>query len=442
MSDSSDPVVASYDVFLAPPAGVDPSGSSMTQSTSPEVLVLQYPAYRPSSRPYSAAKSQKPSELRLKPNTGMVELDVPILTHEHYNQDSGTRYGKAISDSKSLHGSSAYGLAGGFHAGSSQAASLCEIPAHNDVEVNAPALGTQTLGGKKVQPSERDPIYFLGSLQHDSIHLSHLDGVVQLRPQLHHLDAEEEINQKRFQVGGNGPGVKAKAAAEPGPSKLESRAIEIKLKDTKYEARDRTMNENTRLLRDIEMDSWRCHKWVDQDHDASYTARDKTLVDKKSRDTTPDASASKLRSSLSNGDWLDKMSAPREDGKKGLLAKLRGRERERARRKKAEEEKKQKLKASGAGSHPGMGPLMEQSSDSEASSADATDVEMEKRVSENVGRNTDVHMEGAIDIKEEEDAGVEDPSTGQTGGPSSPKLAKKRGRPKKVQPTAPIEVED
>ena len=441
MADPSDPVVASYDVFLAPPIGVEPSGSSTTQSPSSKVLMLQYPAYRPSSRPYSAAKSQKPSELRHKPNTGMVEVDVPILTHEHYNHDLGTRYGKAISDSKSLHGSSAHGLAGGFHAGSSQAASLREIPVHDDIEANSPALSTQTLGGKIAQPCERDPIYFLGSLRNDSIHLSHLDGVVQLRPQLHHLDAEEEINQKRFQVGGNGPGVKPKAESEPGPSKLESRAIEIKLKDTKYEARDRTMNENTRLLRDIQTDSWGSHKWVDQDHDASHAARDRTLVSNESRDAAPHTCPGKLRSALSNGDWLDRMSAPREDGKKGLLAKLRGRERERARRKKAEEEKKQKSKASGAESNPGMGPLMEQSSDSEASSADATDVEMEKGMTENVRQHTDVHMEDAIEIKEEQDGGVEDSNTGQTGGPSSLRSAEKTGRPKKVH-TVPIELDD
>ena len=436
MTDPVDAVVASYDIFLAPPTADTSNrpGCSVTQPSSAKLLVLQYPAYRPSSRPYNSAKSQKPSELRLKPNTGLVEVDVPIFTHEHYNEESGSRYGKALSDSRTLHGKSSHGLAGGFHTGSSQVSSLGDIPAYGDTNTRSPPLKTQTLGGKIAEPSERDPIYFLGSFKHDSIHLSHLDGVVQMRPQLHHLDAEEDINQKRFQVGGTGPIVKPKAVSEPGPSKLESRAIEIKLKDTKDDGRDRTLNENSRLLRDIQIDIWRSHSWVDQAQAPSHVVRN----------TLDDVSPARLRSSLSNGDWLDKMSAPREDGKKGLLAKLRGRERERARRKKAEEEKKQKSRASEAGLPPGTGPIMDQSSDSEASSADATDVEMERGADNIISGNMDVDMEDGIEIKEDPETLIgQSRVAGEHGGePSTSKSTKKRGRPKKAQPPAPIEIDD
>ena len=436
MTDPDDPVVASYDVFLAPPAASASqkplADGSLTPPSTPKVLVLQYPAYRPSSRPYSAARSQKPSELRLKPNTGLVEIDVPILTNEHYNQDSGARYGKALSESKILHGSSSHGLAGGFHAGSSQSASLQDVPAHDDLDASSFTLKTQTLGGKITELDDREPVYFLGSLQDSTIHLSHLDGVVQMRPQLHHLDAEE-VNQKQFPVSGTGSAVKSKAGSEPGPSKLESRAIEIKLKDTKDDGRDRTLNENARLLRDVQIDSWRSHTWMDQDHALSHAVRDRLLADKSSDGSDLHANHRQLRSSLSNGDWLDKMSAPREDGKKGLLAKLRGRERERARRKKAEEEKKQKSRATGTGPHPGTGPLMDQSSDSEASSGDATDVDMDKQADNNTDSHLDVHMEDVAKIKDEPEP-VDQPSS------STP--AKKRGRPKKVQQRVPIEVDD
>ena len=370
MTDPDDPVVASYDVFLAGPAMAHTSDPSVNQSTSSKVLLLQYPAYRPSSRPYNAAKSQKPSELRLKPNTGIVEIDVPILTREHYNQDSGTRYGRAISDSKILHGSLAHGLAGGFHAGSSQATSLRENPAHDDTEASSPSLSMQTLGGKVTEPSERDPIYFLGSLRYNSIHLSRLDGVVQLRPQLHHLDAEEEISQKRFQVGVNGPSAKTTAEAEVGASTLESRAIEVKLKDTKYEDRDRTMNENTRLLRDIQVDRWRSHNWVDQDHNASHTARDRILVDSELHDLSLNGNYDQLRSSLSNGDWLDKMSAPTRGWQERSARQAHEVESEnghavrKQKRRRSRKSRDDRYRTS----NPGTGPLMEQSSDSEASS--------------------------------------------------------------------------
>jgi RPC5 protein len=443
MADTDDPVVASYDVVLTQSPALS-TAHSVTPSSSPSrVLVLQYPAIRASSRPYNAARSQKPSDLRLKPHTGLLEVDVPILTHEHYNADSGARYGKSVSESRALHGNASHGLAGGFHTHSAQSTSLCDVPLYEDAETSTHRLETQTLGGKITAPSERDPIYFLASLRKNALYLSHLDGVVQMRPELHHLDAEEEMNQKRFQVASTAAGAKLKAAPEPGLSKLESKAIEIKLKDSKDEARDRTLNENARLLRDIQIDTWRSHRWIDQDHAASQAARDRFLANKAHDEVAQsDTQANQLRSALSNGDWLDKMSAPREDGKKGLLAKLRGRERERARRKKAEEEKRMKSKTAGTTSNQGTGPLMEQSSDSDLSSPDATDVELDKDVDDNRGDGLDVEMEDAIEIKKEasgQDIGTLKPQSAPS---LSSKPVKRRGRPRKAQPADAVDVED
>ena len=435
MTDSEDPILASYDVYLTQPSTASKVPSIETSSPSPKALVLQYPAYRPSSRPYNAARAQKPQELRLKPNTGLLEVDIPILTQENYNEDTGARYGKALSDSKTLHGSSSHGLAGGFYSGSSQAASLRDVPSHDDALTHQPGLRTQTLGGKIVEHSEKEPIYFLASMQNNSIQLSHLDAVVQMRPQLHHLDAEEELNQKRFQVGSAGSGLKGKTTAEPGASKVESRAIEIKLKDNKDDGRDRTLNENARNLRDIQIDTWQSHTWADQDEAGAQAVRNRLETFKNADNFT---GTSHLKSSMSNGDWLDKMSAPREDGKKGLLAKLRGRERERARRKKAEEEKRLKAKASGVAPNPGTGPLMDQSSDSDASSQDATDVEMEHGgENEGIAGHEEVDV---VEIKEEPTPGL---GTDTSMGPaSSTRTGKKRGRPKKVDQATPIEVDD
>lgn len=418
--DTDDPIVASYDVFLTKPGNSSKASTNTSTSAEPssKVLVLQYPAYRPSSKPYNASKSQSPSELRLKAKTGLLELDVPILTQENYNADLGARYGKAMSDSKTLHGKSSHGLAGGFYTGSAQPASLRDIPAFNAPD---PALTTQTLGGKILEPGEKDPLYFLGILKDGRIHLSHVDGVVQVRPQLHHLDAEEELNHKRFQSVPSQPGAKVKGATEAGSSKLESRAVEIKLKDTNQESRDRNLNENARLLREIQMDSWQAHKWADQDHDTARIVRSR-LIDSQEVDLLVNDNPSQLKSALSNGDWLDKMSAPRENGKKGLLAKLRGRERERARRKKAEEEKKLKTKTSGDVARPGSGPLIEQSSDSEASSQGATDNETEQAEAQ-VGVD--------VEIKEE-------PMPGE----SDPKPAKRRGRPKKGSTATTMELDE
>lgn len=407
MADDDDPVVASYDVVLTGPAPSVDDETSAVPTDRPKLLVLQYPAHRSSSRPYSASRQQKPTGLRFKKHTGLVEVDVPLVTTEYYNHDAGTKYGAAMAESRISRVGGSHGLAGGFNSGPAQVNSLQDVPTHNGSIVARPALATQTLGGKVAKQDERDPIYLLGSLRDGALHLSHLDAVVQMRPQLHHIDAEDENSQRRLQMNG-GPGSK-KPGLEIVP-KMESKAIEIKLKDSKEDPRDRSLNASTKLLRDIQMDPWERHEWVDQD-DPVAQARATNLLHAQD----PPTEQVQLRSALSNGDWLDRMSAPREDGKKGLLAKLRGRERERARRKKAEEEKKQRTKEAAPSSDPAKGPMLEQSSDSELSSPEASD--LEQSVDNDVGMHTTA--EDPIEIKEEPDLPAQAPTP------------KKRGRPKK-----------
>lgn len=403
MTDADDPIVASYDV-------VAERHSASADGDSPQLFLLQYSSHRPANRPYSSARHQKPTSFRYKTNTGLVEVDVPIVTSEYYNHEAGGKYGAAMAESRTVRVGGSHGLAGGFNPGPAQVSSLNDIPAHQDPSRSRPELATQTLGGKIARPTEGEPIYFLGSFRDNALHLSHLDAVVQMRPQLHHIDAEDEINQRRLQMSG-GPAGSKKPGFEMAP-KMESKAIEMKLKDSKEDPRDRSLNANNKLLRDIQMDAWQRHEWMDEDHVTSKARAEELLYRSPHPDTTT------LKSSLSNGDWLDRMSAPREDGKKGLLAKLRGRERERARRKKAEEEKK-KSKEAAVTTDPSKGPLLEQSSDSDLSSPEASDVEQDA--------SKDVEMQDALDapieIKEEPE-----PQAAPVPAP-----AKKRGRPKKVQ---------
>ena len=134
------------------------------------------------------------------------------------------------------------------------------------------------------------------------------------------------------------------------------------------------MNDNARQLRDIQVDQWQNHEWVDEDEEEVKTAFDTHMRQAEARSK----SIPRLLSSLSNGDWLDRMSAPREDGKKGLLAKLRGRERERARRKKAEEEKRHRQRETTISAPATHGMLPDMSEDSSLSSPDITDDEPEE----------------------------------------------------------------
>lgn len=360
MADEDDPVVASYDVYLTDPL-------SSNEANTSRLFLLQYPAHRPYSKPYNATGKQTPTALRVKSKSGFVEVDIPILLHENYNASTGEKYGKAVADSRTIHLGGTHGLAGGFT--SSAHSRLRDVPQHEDFLSSSPFLRTQTLGGKIVAPTARDPIYLLGCFRQNQIHLSHLDAVVQMRPQLHHIDAEDELSQKRAQTSTGPAAAKQKAAANGATVKVESKAIEIKIKDTKDDPKDRSLNENAKMLRDIQVDDWDEHEWIDEEESDAKNAFESLLHLAPSG--TP--SASRLKSSISNGDWLDKMSAPREDGKKGLLAKLRGRERERARRKKAEEEKRQRQREAAGAAASSHGPAMDMSSDSDLSTPEASD---------------------------------------------------------------------
>ncbi|EXJ55195.1 hypothetical protein A1O7_08121 [Cladophialophora yegresii CBS 114405] len=408
MADEDDPVVASYDVCLSSNVFSGDAGSS-------NLYLLQYPSHRPRSKPYNAARSQAPTFLRLKPEAGFVEVDVPILKHEHYNENQGQRFGKAMADSRTLQAGGSYGLAGGFGTGSVQPR-VRDVPMHDQINAPVPALDTQTLGGKITKPTARDPIYLIGYVHQNKIQLSHLDAIVQMRPQLHHIDAEEELNQKRAQGGANAGASRQKPGMEPPAPKVESKAIEIKIKDNKDDMKDRTMKDNARQLRDILVDPWQNHEWVDEDEEEARTALRASLG---SADSVP---LPKLRSALGNGDWLEKMSAPREEGKKGLLSKLRGRERERARRKKAEEEKRQRQREAAGNAPESSGPFLDMSDDSELSSPEITDDDLADEVAASEMKATE-----EVQVKEEP---APFPATKRSLLASAP-IPKKRGRPRK-----------
>ena len=409
MADDDDPVVASYDVCVTSP-------SSSDAKNAPKLYLLQYPSHRKRSKPYNAARGEAPVSLRLKSEAGFVELDVPMFTHEHYSEVNGERFGKAMVDSRTVQAGGSYGLAGGFGTGTNPPR-MRDIPMHDRSYAPPSLLNTQTLGGKVPKPGPRDPIYLIGSFHQNKIHLSHLDAVVQMRPQLHHIDAEEELSQKRFPGGTSAATSRPKTGLEASTPKVESKAIEIKIRDNKDDARDRNMNDNARQLRDIQVDQWQNHEWVDEDEEEV-----RAVVDARIRQATAGTSpVPKLQSSLSNGDWLDKMSAPREDGKKGLLAKLRGRERERARRKKAEEEKRQRQKEAAGNTTGTHGPLLDMREDSELSSPDMTDDEIVEEVAA-LGKKTGDNVQ----IKEEPAAPFPATKRGMLSNPP-----KKRGRPRK-----------
>lgn len=342
------------------------SSTDILTPTAQKLFLLQYPAHRPAVTPYNARNLQKPTSLRIKPSTGLLEVDIPIDTKLNYNSEKGLKYSASLKDSRVAQAGGTHGLSGGFNTGPASR----NIREEDDTYVKkAPehpslSLGVQTLGGKIVKPSSGDPIYLLGSFYNNTMHLSHLDALVQVRPQLPHLDAADELERDR---GITLARAKAKDGAAaitgdlPAPppaghsARPESKAIDIKLKSNgpANNSNDLSTNANAKLLRAIQQEPWQAYEWVDEDEAESHEQAEKTLhLFYPTNDLTVSGTP-RLQSAITNSEWLDLMSAPRvEHGKKGgdrgLMGKVRGREREKQRRKRNEAARRERATTAAA----------------------------------------------------------------------------------------------
>lgn len=379
MAEEHDPIVASYTVYITPPLHF--VSTLPTNPPNPKLLLLQYPSHRPSSKPYNQKTLQKPTSLRIKSETGLLEVDIPIDTRDNYNREKGANYGKALKKSRIAEQGGSHGLAGGFNpgaagrrfyqdrTGATKGEDMHNSNIYDDNESDPISdqdiVATQTLGGKIVKPESGDPIYMLGAFRGSELHLSHLDALVQVRPQLHHLDASDELERGRMVSGAGattngvqrGPGGKPIGPKDSLPGQLAEQAeaarIESKAVDIKYKGAEDDVNAsiktNQDLLLKIQSEPWQNYGWVDDSDDRSYNTFDEKMHlqfpvgDDGEGDST---AAPRLESVIGNQDWLDKMSAPRQvgQGKKSLMLKVKGRERERARRRKNDEIRKQKEK--------------------------------------------------------------------------------------------------
>lgn len=163
-SSDDDPVVASYDVFL--------TDSEISR------FVFQY-LDRDEEFPYNDRNNQRPTQLRMKARTGIVEVDVPINTRENYDINKGLRYGEAIKKSRSSRDGGAYGMSGGFTAGGAVANSggRVKMEGNGDVEIldnkravdSASLMRTQSLAGRVKPAEEGDPVYMLATFKNSTL---------------------------------------------------------------------------------------------------------------------------------------------------------------------------------------------------------------------------------------------------------------------------------
>ncbi|PYH43943.1 uncharacterized protein BP01DRAFT_358120 [Aspergillus saccharolyticus JOP 1030-1] len=291
-SQDDDPIIASYNVYL--------TDSEISR------YVLQY-LDRPTGYSYDDRHGQKPTAFRLKPKTGLVEVDVPINTRVNYDVSKGLRYGDALKKSQRAREGGAYGMAGGFSTSGGGGAGgkvKMEGGSAGPMEVDggkdtAQLLRLQTLGGRIKGFEGGDPVYMLGAFRGENLHLSPVTAVVQLHPQLHHLDAMDEIPAK-------GKGKARKEGEEDRPGESEARAIDVKIKAAE-DGEAAMVAGNLELLKQMQDEKWKDYEWVDAETEESWQLYENYMMHQEVE------SLPQLQSAIETEEYLDKMSAPRID---------------------------------------------------------------------------------------------------------------------------------
>lgn len=152
--DDDDPIVASYNVFLKP-----------SLPAHRRVMILEHP-----NKSDGKKMARAPLEIRMKTNTGMVEVDYPIDYNAFYDRSKGLNWGTHLQKSTEAKKGGTHGLAGGFGVGAPPPRAR---PGRAQDEVFDPStdwaealrkdyvLRTQTLGGQMPDTSQESK-YMVG----------------------------------------------------------------------------------------------------------------------------------------------------------------------------------------------------------------------------------------------------------------------------------------
>ncbi|ETS82413.1 hypothetical protein PFICI_04289 [Pestalotiopsis fici W106-1] len=274
-NDDSDPIVSSYAVF-----------SNQPPTSTRKILILQHPNKQgPTREPF-----QTLSEVRIKPSSGMIEVDVPLSYHDgSYDRDKGMRWGQALTRSMNQKNGGSHGLAGGFgvgvpapRAGRPRKEEDRDTYDWTEAVRRDQVLRTQTLGGqyagRNADFGDNECRWMVGVFKGGNLHLTPAQSEIQLRPQLHHLDAATEQDRlTRPRDGpGQGPGLAKDGSSAGGPAPAP-KAITMTIKSTAGGDQPSTETMADRL-RQVQMEHWQRLKYVEDDKDEAWELYQKTLI--------------------------------------------------------------------------------------------------------------------------------------------------------------------
>ncbi|KAL8825475.1 MAG: hypothetical protein Q9191_004396 [Dirinaria sp. TL-2023a] len=324
----------------------------MNSNPDTHVMLLLYPEKFPNQL-YNVKTGQKPIGMRIKPNFGLVEVDIPLDPYApSFDKVRGVIYGEALRKSKVLkERGGAYGLAGGFgvdeadegkskkggtkkrgtkQSGAAASTSRSTEEAEPTVEElladydnavkNGHVMNKMILGGKIIPWTPENPNFFVGHFEkcksyiplyrgptlailtvtQANVFFTKVNAICALRPQLIHLDALNDLNKSTL---------KMQAGADTEANEAVNVNMTIKKSEGKSTENAGDAKEIARLLRAMRAEPWQHLSWVDKDTQEAHDKFDEIFV----RDKTTLAKTPKLVSNITPEQWLDVISCPRID---------------------------------------------------------------------------------------------------------------------------------
>jgi DNA-directed RNA polymerase III subunit RPC5 len=308
-----DPIIASYNVFVNP-----------ALASTRKILLLQHP-HRPG--PGSDA-NLPPSEVRIKPQSGMIEVDLPrSYADPGYDRDKGMKWGQALTKSMGAKSGGSHGLAGGFgvgvpptRGGGGRRAANGDAAERDTYEWSEAVrrdqvLRTQTLGGMFRDGEECR--WMVGVFKEGNLHLTPATSEIQLRSQLHHLDAateQERLTRPRDGLGPASGAISGKdSGAQPGTgAPAAPKAIHMTIKSTGAGSEQLHTETMADRLRIVQMEPWQRLQYIGDEESEAWDTYEKTLFFRdsttepkgKENEKKLDADTVKLRTRWQETDFL------------------------------------------------------------------------------------------------------------------------------------------
>ncbi|KAK1776034.1 Sin-like protein conserved region-domain-containing protein [Copromyces sp. CBS 386.78] len=277
-SEDDDPIVATYNVFIKPPLPSDR-----------KLVVLRY--VTKTAQDPSSIKPPRINSFRVKPETGIYEVDIPLETADGYNKGKGIAWGVALAKSMESKKGGSLGLAGGFNIGGqggssrggpgaaggggrraanngdedeAQNLSWPEAVAQGKAIIDQKLTGSRSAGEDYVK-------HMVGVFQGNNLHLTPVTSLVQLRPVAPYLDAATE--QERLSRLGPGP-----AANGPADKQAAGRAIHMSIKSSDTGGAGAAAETMADRLRAVQTEPWHNLKWYHDEHGEAWDTYNECML--------------------------------------------------------------------------------------------------------------------------------------------------------------------